>query len=111
MTGKPVIPTRLAKQNVEDEVTHCLVDEGSDQAALGFIAEIEQAYERLAKHLNIGSALCLRVGHTGPAVVAAGSLPTPDFYIERETHVEVWRVLNGKRDIPAWLLGNGSASH
>jgi toxin ParE1/3/4 len=31
------------------------------------------------------------------------------FYIERATHVEVWRVLNGKRDIPAWLLSDDSA--
>ncbi len=27
------------------------------------------------------------------------------FYIEREDHIEVWRVLNGKCDVPAWLLG------
>lgn len=25
------------------------------------------------------------------------------FYMERKTHVEVWRVLHGKRDIPAWM--------
>lgn len=43
MTGKPVIPTRMAQQDVEDELTHYLVDEGSEQAALGFIDEIEQA--------------------------------------------------------------------
>lgn len=27
-------------------------------------------------------------------------------YIERETHIEVWRVLNGERDIPSWLESN-----
>lgn len=37
MTAKLVIPTQLAKQDVEDELTHYLVDEGSEQAALGFI--------------------------------------------------------------------------
>jgi toxin ParE1/3/4 len=25
------------------------------------------------------------------------------FYIERDDHVDVWRVLDGKRDIPAWM--------
>lgn len=25
------------------------------------------------------------------------------FYVEREDHVDVWRVLHGQRDIPAWL--------
>ena len=48
MTAKPVIPTRQARQDVEDELTHHLVDEGSEQAALGFIAEMEHAYAHLA---------------------------------------------------------------
>lgn len=25
------------------------------------------------------------------------------FYLEFETHVDVWRVLHAKRDMPAWL--------
>ena len=25
------------------------------------------------------------------------------FYVEREDHIDVWRVLHGERDIPAWL--------
>lgn len=25
------------------------------------------------------------------------------FYIERQTCVEIWRVLHGRRDLPAWL--------
>ncbi|WP_341868462.1 type II toxin-antitoxin system RelE/ParE family toxin [Paraburkholderia dipogonis] len=49
MTARPVIPTRLAQQDVEDELTRYLVDEGSESAALGFISEIEQAYAHLAK--------------------------------------------------------------
>jgi hypothetical protein len=49
MTGKSVIPTRMAQQGVEDELTHYLVDEGSKQATLGLIDEIELAYNRFAK--------------------------------------------------------------
>ena len=26
------------------------------------------------------------------------------FYMEREDHIDVWRVLHGVRDIPAWLV-------
>ena len=26
------------------------------------------------------------------------------FYLERPDHIDVWRVLHGQRDIPAWLL-------
>jgi toxin ParE1/3/4 len=25
------------------------------------------------------------------------------FYIERPQHIDVWRVLHGQRDIPAWM--------
>ncbi|MGB8149528.1 MAG: type II toxin-antitoxin system RelE/ParE family toxin [Azonexus sp.] len=28
------------------------------------------------------------------------------FYVERESHIDVWRVLHGKRDIPVWLQDN-----
>ena len=27
------------------------------------------------------------------------------FYVERRDHIDVWRVLHGQRDIPAWLSG------
>ena len=26
------------------------------------------------------------------------------FYVERDDHIDVWRVLHGQRDIPSWLL-------
>jgi toxin ParE1/3/4 len=25
------------------------------------------------------------------------------FYVERDDHLDVWRVLHGERDIPAWM--------
>lgn len=112
MTAKPVIPTGLAKQDVEDELTRYLVDEGSEQAALGFIAEIEQAYSRLAKHPNIGSpryAYELDVPRLRSWPL--DRYPHLIFYIERDDHVEVWRVFNGKRDIPAWLLSDDGGFH
>ncbi|KWN79800.1 type II toxin-antitoxin system RelE/ParE family toxin [Burkholderia ubonensis] len=112
MKGKPVIPTQLAKQDVEDELTHYLVDEGSEQAASGFIDEIEIAYARLAQHPNIGSP---RYGYEldipGLRSWPLERYPHLIFYIEREDHVEVWRVLNGKRDIPVWLSSDGSEFH
>ncbi len=29
------------------------------------------------------------------------------FYVERDDHIDVWRVLHGQRDIPAWLRESG----
>jgi toxin ParE1/3/4 len=31
------------------------------------------------------------------------------FYLDRESEVDVWRILGAKRDIPAWLLEPGHA--
>jgi plasmid stabilization system protein ParE len=25
------------------------------------------------------------------------------FYVERDDHIDVWRILHGQRDIPAWM--------
>jgi toxin ParE1/3/4 len=112
MTAKPVIPTRLARQDVEDELTHYVVDEGSEQAALGFIAEIEQAYKRLGKHPNIGSPrYAIELDIPGLRSWPLKRYPHLIFYMDREEHVEVWRVLNGKRDIPASLLSDESGMH
>lgn len=112
MTAKPVIPTRLARQDVEDELTYYLVDEGSEQAALGFIAEIEQAYARLAKHPNVGSPrYAYELDIPGLRSWPLDRYPHVIFYIERKDYVEVWRVLNGKRDIPSWLLNDDSELH
>jgi toxin ParE1/3/4 len=112
MTAKPVIPTRMAEQGVEDELTHYLVDEGSERAALGFIDEIEHAYERLAKHPNVGSPrYAYELDVPGLRSWPLERYPNLIFHIERETQVEDWRVINGKRDIPAWLLDDDSAFH
>jgi toxin ParE1/3/4 len=79
-------------------VTHYLVEESSEQAALGFVAEIEQAYARLSRHANVGSPrYAYELDIPGLRSWPLDRYPHLIFYIERETHVEIWRVLNGKR--------------
>ena len=112
MTAKTVIRTRQATQDVENEVTYYLVDEGSEQAALGFIAEIEQAYAQLGKHPSIGSPrYAYELDVPGLRSWPLDKYPHLIFYIERADHIEIWRVINGKRDIPAWLLSEDSNLH
>ena len=36
---------------------------------------------------------------------SAGKFPYLIFYVERETEIDVWRVLHGARDIPARMRG------
>ena len=35
-----------------------------------------------------------------------GKFPYLIFYVETEADIDVWRVLHGARDIPAWMQGS-----
>jgi toxin ParE1/3/4 len=39
----------------------------------------------------------------GPRAWPLAGYPYLVFYIERPDHVDVWRILHGQRDIPAWM--------
>lgn len=103
MKPKPVWPRTQALRDVDAALSYYL-SEGSDAAALGFIDELERAYTHISRHPGTGSP---RYAH---------ELNLPDLriwplrrypylvcYAERAEHIDVWRVLHGQRDIPAWL--------
>ncbi len=103
MKSKPVIPRGLANRDVDEAVDHYLSD-GADQAALGFIEALEQAYAHISRHPASGSP---RYAHDlnlpGLRFWQLPRYPHLVFYIERADHIDVWRVLHGQRDIPAWM--------
>ena len=103
MKAKPLIPRALARQDVEDAVSYYLNEE-AEQAALGFIDALEQAYSHIGRHHVTGS---LRYAHelNLPSLRSwpLKRYPYMVFYVERDDHIDVWRVLHGLRDIPAWL--------
>lgn len=105
MKSKPVIPRERANRDVDEAIGHYL-SEGATQAALGFIAALEQAYGHIGRHPAAGSP---RYAHEldlpGLCSWPLKRYPHIVFYIERSDHIDVWRVLHGQRDIPAWLLG------
>jgi toxin ParE1/3/4 len=103
---KPVIPRELANRDIDETLVH-YQSESTEGAALGIIDTLEQAYAHIARHPATGS---MQYAH---------ELSLPDlrfwplkrfpylvFYVERECHIDVWRVLHGKRDIPVWLQDN-----
>lgn len=103
MRFKPLIPRKLANRDV-DKAIAWHPGEGAEQTAPGFIDSLEQAYSHIGRHPA-----------TGPTRYAH-ELDLPDlrswplkrfpymvFCIERDDHVDVWRVLHGQRDTPAWL--------
>lgn len=75
--------------------------EGASDTALGFIDALQQAYKYLSRNAATGSP---RYGHElGLAGLRAWPLTTYPFlvfYLEREAHIDVWRVLHTRRDIP-----------
>ena len=48
------------------------------------------------------SAIALNLG--GLRFWPVQGFPYLVFYVERETQVDVWRVLQAQRDVPAWMV-------
>ena len=103
MTAKPVVPRELANRDIDDAIAYYL-SEGAEQAAFGFIDALEQAYAHIGRHPATGSP---RYAHElnlpGLRFSPRARYPHLVFYIERPQHIDVWRVLHGQRDIPAWM--------
>ena len=103
MRAKPVVPREQAKQDVEDALAYDMA-QNAEAAALGFIDALERAYTYLGRHPATGSP---RYAHElnlpGLRSWPLTRYPNLVFYVERADHVDVWRVLQGQRDIPAWM--------
>lgn len=111
MKAKPVIPRAQATQDVEEAISHYL-REGAEQAALGFIDALEQAYSHIGRHPATGSPrYAHEVDLPGLRSWPLKRYPHIVFYVEHDDHIDVWRVLHGLRDIPAWLREGGDAAH
>jgi toxin ParE1/3/4 len=103
VTAKPVVPRELAHRDVDEAIAYYL-GEDAESAALGFIDALERAYAHVSLHPATGSP---RYAHE---LNLAGLRSWPltgyshlVFYVERPDHIDVWRVLHGQRDIPAWM--------
>lgn len=103
MTTKPVVPREQANRDVDDAIAYYL-SEGVETAAHGLIDALEQAYAHIGRHPATGSP---RYAHElnlpGLRVWPLTRYPYLVFYVERPDHIDVWRVLHGQRDIPAWM--------
>lgn len=99
----------MANQDIDEAIAYYL-SELADQAAFGFIDALEEAYAHIARHPATGSP---RYAHAldlpGLRCWPLTRYPHLVFYLERPDHIDVWRVLHGKRDIPAWLADSDEA--
>jgi toxin ParE1/3/4 len=100
---KPVILRELASQDVDEALAYYL-GEGGDSLALDFIDAIETAFRHIGAHPGSGSPrYAIELDLQDVRSWQLKRFPYVIFYIEREIEVDVWRVLHGQRDIPAWL--------
>jgi toxin ParE1/3/4 len=106
MKTKPIVPRTDANRDVDDAIAHYL-SENAAPAALGFIDALERVYTHIARHPATGSP---RYAHAlnipGLRAWPLTRYPHLVFYMERDDCIDIWRVLHGHRDIPAWLLQN-----
>lgn len=72
--------------------------------ALGFIEALEGAARHIAAHPESGSP---HYGHElnlpGLRSWPLGRYPYLVFYMTGVGRIDVWRILHGRRDIPAWM--------
>ena len=100
MTAKPVIPRAQATADVEAAIDHYLLEDAAD-AALGFVDALEQAYGHLSRNAATGSPrYAHELGLPGVRTWPLTTFPFLVFYLEAEDHIDVWRVLHARRDIP-----------
>jgi toxin ParE1/3/4 len=102
-TAKVIVPRHLANKDVEEAIDHYLGEAG-EKVALRFVEELEKAYAHIARHPASGSPrYAHQLGLADLRFWPVGRYPFLVFYVERDEHIDVWRVLHEQRDIPAWM--------
>jgi len=88
---------------MEGAVDYLLV-EGGTEVALGFVDALEASFAHLGEHPATGSSRWAReLNLPGLRSWTLRHHPYIIFYLERKDHVDVWRVLHGRRDMPPEL--------
>jgi toxin ParE1/3/4 len=103
VSRKPIRPRELARRDVEAAIDFYIREAGSD-VALGFIDALQTVYRAIGDRPSLGSP---RYAHElalpGLRVRGLKNYPYLVFYIERDDHIDVWRVLHARRDLPSQM--------
>ncbi|MBV8796373.1 MAG: type II toxin-antitoxin system RelE/ParE family toxin [Hyphomicrobiales bacterium] len=108
MSGKPVLLRDLARRDVEAAVDYYVRIAGPD-IALSFIDALQSAYRAIGDRPALGSPrYAQELVLPGLRSLAVKGFPYLVFYIERDDHIDIWRVLHGRRDIPSRMQEPGA---
>ena len=103
MTTKPVILRQAAVDDVDSTITTYLTNSDQD-TALRFVEALEATYAHISAYPGSGSS---RYAHElslpGLQSWPVTGFPYLVFAVERSDHIDIWRVLHMRRDIPAAL--------
>lgn len=103
MRPRPVIPREQALRDIDEALAYHLAEATATKAS-GFIDALARAWAHVARYPATGAA---RYAHElnlpGVRCRRLKRHPFVVFYVAHDTHIDVWRLLHGKRDIPARL--------
>lgn len=103
MTGKIVVPRERALHDIDEAIAYYLAEAGQ-KVALRLIDALEWAFRHISTYPGSGSPrYALELDLPELRCWPLQRFPHLIFYVEGERNVDVWRVLHGERDIPAWL--------
>lgn len=100
---KPVIAREEAHRDIQRHVDRYR-EEAGEKVALALIEEVSRIFLIIAEHPALGS---LRYSYEldlqNLRYLPLRRYPFLVFYQERGDHIDIWRVLHAKRDIPSWM--------
>ena len=103
MRVKRVARRERAERDIDEAAAHYRA-EGGVEIELRFIDALEVAIRHVATHPATGSTRhASELKSRDLRFWAVKRFPFLIFYVEHTDHVDVWRVLHGARDLPAWL--------
>lgn len=101
--AKPVIVSHQAQRDIDEAALH-YVTEAGEAVALRFADALSAAFGLIGRQPGMGSP---RYAHelnmTGLRSWTLKGFPYVLLYMEQSDAIDVWRVLHGRRDIPAWM--------
>ncbi|MGV8942244.1 MAG: type II toxin-antitoxin system RelE/ParE family toxin [Lysobacter sp.] len=100
---KPAIWSAAAEQD-SAETAYWYATQGGSALGERFLGALEVAIGHLSRQPGSGSSrYAMPLNLDGLRFWPISGFPYLIFYVERDTQLDVWRVLHAQRDIPGWM--------